>query len=222
MSDIPVGGSIEIFELSASEENNEICIHVSVKNPSGCERKVFPILCEMWDKISLDLSTLPVTVDADTLCEIEELASLAYAVRKAYRSVSFSPCSERMLARKLCEKGVNRQIAAEAARFVKAKGYIDEEKCALREAELCLKKYWGKSRIMLKLRERGYCDEAVDTVAEYLDGIDFSERCLLYLEKKYKDPPADGEDLKKVFAALARYGYSMGEIKTAMRKFSSL
>lgn len=221
MSDIPAGGSIEIFELSASEENNEICIHVSIKNSSGCESRAFPVLCEMWDRLSLDLSSLPVIIDSDGLCEIERLASLAYAVRKAYRSVSFSPCSERMLARKLCEKGVDREVAAEAAKFVKEKGYIDEERYALREAELCLGKYWGRGRILLRLRERGYCDEAMETVAEYLEDMDFSTRCLEYLEKKYKKPPADGEDVKKLFSSLLRYGYSSGEIKTALRKFLS-
>ncbi len=210
---------MRITDLSLSDGEGELCVHVSLGNESGEEEKVFPILCDFWSDFQISVADIPCDIDEETLDALEETSVLSYAVKRAFRMVMASPSSERHLVMKLRQKGFDEQVSRDAARYVSQRGYIDEKKIALREAELCVGKYWGRGRIIMKLHRNGFSASAIEKVEEYLSELDFSERCFLCIMKKYKELPSDESEKRKMYSALSRLGYTCGEIKTALRRF---
>ena len=96
-------------------------------------------------------------------------------------------------------------------------GYIDEVSDADRVVKVCLAKGYGRRRIIMKLRERGYGEDVVDEVSYTLDDCDFTERCADFILKKYRTLPSERRDMDKLIAAMSRYGYSLGEIRDALK-----
>ena len=123
------------------------------------------------------------------------------------------------MALKLRSKGFDKEISAQAAKYLSAIGYINEGEDAVREAERCLKKYWGIKRIVAFLYEKGYSESAVRLAVAELDGYDMSEACIALVERKLGGLPDDREAQKKLFASLLRYGHSSSDIKKAFDQY---
>ena len=208
-----------IVGLSSPEGRNEILVYVEICGAHGNEKKSYLVPMERFDSVMLSPKRVPYAIDTDTLECLEGLDALASALHRAYGILAYGSCSHKKLCRKLIEKGIDREIAAEAVAIVSDKGYIDENSLAIRLCELCLKKYWGKSKIIQKLREEGYDEEAVDCAIEYLSEIDFSEQCALLIQKRYLKVPSDRYEMQKMCASISRYGYNGSEIKGGIQIF---
>ena len=50
-----------------------------------------------------------------------------------------------------------------------------------------------------------------------LDDIDFSQHCAVLIQKHYGEVPTDVDEHRRMIASLSRYGYSIGEIREAIR-----
>ena len=154
----------------------------------------------------------------DAICH----ASQVYAAeKKALYLLGFGSCSEKALYLKLVSRGISKDIAAQAVEHIAAQGYMNSDGDALREAQRCVSKRWGQRRIAAHLRSKGYPDESVKKAVYALEdeGVDFSELCLERLRATYASLPDDREKLRKIAAALSRYGFSSSEIRDAMRNF---
>lgn len=209
-----------VVGLSSPEGRSEIIVYVEICGEHGSEKKSYLVPCERFDDVCLSPKSVPYVIDTDMLDLLESLDSLSHALHRAYAILAYGSCSHKKLMRKLTDKGVDREIAADAVAIVSEKGYIDENELAVRSCEICLDKYWGRGKILQKLREDGYCEEAIDCAQDYLSEIDFADRCAMLIEKRYLCVPSDKYEMQKMFASIARYGYSTSEIREGVRIFS--
>lgn len=141
------------------------------------------------------------------------------AIQQGMTFLSYGDKSQKMLAYKLRLKGFDKPIADRTIEYFVENGYLCEDDGACRLAALCVKKYWGKIRIKSELVSKGYGSEAVNVALESVEETDFSELCYRLIRKKYRAAENSPEGRKKLSAALARYGYSYGEIREAIGKF---
>lgn len=156
-------------------------------------------------------------IDEAEFLALERAARFTEAVRAGLRMLAFGANTARGLETKLCRKGVTREAAQEAAAYLAASGYISEEEDAVREAERNVKKLRGRNRIRAILYEKGYGGTAIDAAERYLDGVDFVELCGRLIETRYRAQLDDPALRKKMAAALMRNGFTMCEIRAALR-----
>ncbi len=138
---------------------------------------------------------------------------LAAALATGLRSLAAGTGSRLQLMQKLCQKGVARDVAEEAVAALCEKGYLNERESALAAAESDLRKLWGDRRILADLRAKGYGEEALLAVREFLGTKDGAARCVYLLQKRRLDTG----NPDKLIAALLRYGYARTEIREALR-----
>jgi SOS response regulatory protein OraA/RecX len=164
------------------------------------------------------LGHLPATgeVDADEWRGLCRLAELSAAIDAGMRVLSAAGCSRRRLAEKLRARGFSYAISMRAVEVLAARGYLSESEGALREAERGVKKLWGDRRILADCRAKGYGDEALDAVKAYLNGENSASRCRQMLERRVALPLTDEAEIRRAVALLMRYGYTTGEIRTAL------
>ena len=148
--------------------------------------------------------------------EIEYCADVTKAYFSACSSFAFAPSSLRGLERKLIQKGFASDTAREAVGFISSRGVVDEAEVAIRRFELMIKKLWGRSRIISKLREEGFSSETVSSVDERFRDVDFAESCANLIKKKFGRVPKERQERDKMLASLTRYGYSATEIRKAI------
>lgn len=141
------------------------------------------------------------------------------AIQQGMTFLSYGDKSQKMLAYKLRAKGFDKLITDRAVEYFVENGYLCEDDGACRLAALCIKKYWGRMRIKSELVSKGYGSDAVDAALESVNGTDFSQLCYQLIKKKYRTVQNTPDGCKKLSAALARYGYSYGEIRSALVKF---
>ena len=116
---------------------------------------------------------------------------------------------------KLIGKGISPQYADEAVEILISESGIDEVSDAMRLCELQIAKNIGARRILTYLHGRGYPDDSLSEVKEYLSEVDFVPICRKAIEKKYGGIPTDFDIKKKCIDYLLRQGFSYNEIKKA-------
>lgn len=207
-------GSIQITDMRRRSDAT-VVVDVTVCGGGQSEKLTFAFLSELYDAAEL----CPGEISADVLCDIEFWANVTDAFNSACRSIAFAPSSYRALSAKLLAKGFAKSIAEQAIELIKRRGYVKEGEIAQRRAEILLSKLWGQTRIINKLYEEGFRDDALEEVYLFLEGVDMAEQCAALIEKRYGDVPEDKSKRDKLAAALYRYGYSPSEIRTAFLKF---
>ena len=150
----------------------------------------------------------------ELLCE---LAAVCRGVRIGRRILSYGANSAGALHGKLIGKGISPDAAERAIAIIFSESGIDESRDALRLCELQLAKNVGARRIITYLQSRGYSNEALEPVREYLCGIDFSEICRREIEKKWGKLPSQGEEKQKCVAYLLRRGFTYSDIRAATK-----
>ena len=168
--------------------------------------------------LSARLPHLPTVgpVDPETVSVLQQEHQVCRGVFMGLRALSAGDLSIGMLVRRLLQHGIPRQAACEAAGELAARGYLNEKRAALREAEKGLSKLWGDRRILSELSAKGFGQEALEAAAERLAQEDGGARCAALIRKKRMTLPGESRAQQKLFAALARYGYASGEIKAAI------
>ncbi len=209
---------IEIISFGAGGED-EIFVGVELRNGENCEKQRLLIPSAVY--VDMKLCRGECTRECFEALEYESRVYAAY--KRAICILGFGTCSERMLVSKLIAKGFDKEIARVAVERVSACGFLPETDNAGREAERCAAKLWGPIRIRAHLGSRGYSREAVDSAMFALEdaGIDFGENCKKLIESKCKRLPTDRTELQKLIASACRYGYSLGEVKTACAEIAN-
>ncbi len=203
-------------------EDGKVLVTLTVGNGSGCEDIEFLILRELFDeRFDEQFDELPDgDVELYVVGQLEELADVTAAFSSACASLAFSQCSSKALFRKLLIKGFSKSASEAAVELCELRGYIDEVAMAIRRAEIMVEKMWGRVRILAKLREEGYSDFAIDSAREYLDGVDFSEVCSRVILKKYRKITEERMAREKMYASLARLGFSRTDIREAVKSIA--
>ncbi|MBE6693200.1 MAG: regulatory protein RecX [Ruminococcaceae bacterium] len=206
-------GEVRVYAIEASGEE-------------GCVR----VCCELLDsaaKVSItvtvgQLAGLKISKGLIGKEEYEALVAqgeIFRAIRQGMTFLSYGDKSEKMLTYKLRGKGFDREVAESAVRYFVENGFLCEDDGAERLAALCVKKYWGRMRIRSELIAKGYSSEAVSAALETVEDVDFTDLCVQLINKKYRTVQNTPDGRRRLSAALARYGYSYGEIRGALEKF---
>lgn len=101
-------------------------------------------------------------------------------------------------------------------------GYLDDERYAKKLAKTYIEiRKYGKKRAALMMREKGLDRDTIENALEEYDAEAITSEIVALLKKKYMDRlflegPEGKKEMQKVIAALARRGYSYGDIKTAL------
>jgi SOS response regulatory protein OraA/RecX len=143
---------------------------------------------------------------------------LCEAIRRGLNLLSYGAQSERTLCRKLHQRGIDEETAAEAAAYLRQLGLMDESADAERIVAACRRKRWGMRRILSHLFEKGYPEAVIREMQSMLEGEDFVPDCVALIRSKWHEVPTDRHERQKMTASLMRYGFSNGEIRRAMER----
>ena len=143
------------------------------------------------------------------------LDAICRGVRSGRRILGYGANSKSALRMKLIGKGIDAEYVDDAVEILTSESGIDESSDAMRLCELQIAKNIGARRILSYLRGRGYPDDALGEVKEYLSEVDFVPICRRSIEKKYGEMPTDFDIKKKCIDYLLRQGFSYNEIKKA-------
>lgn len=146
---------------------------------------------------------------------LRRLDAVCRGVKSGRRILGYGANSRSALRMKLIGKGIAPENADEAVEILISESGLSESGDAQRLCELQIAKNIGARRILSYLRGRGYGDEALGEVKEYLSEIDFVPICRRAIDKKYGGIPTDLDIRKKCIDYLLRQGFSYNEIKKA-------
>lgn len=207
--------TITVRALRAQHEGAEMLVQLLLENGEHQEQKSLVITTEQYCEFNLTRGP----ISEETYEKIEEAAELCRALRSGESLLSYGANSVQALTRKLSGKGYSRKVAAAAAERLAECGLIDEERDMRREVEKCLRKLWGSKRISAHLWSKGYATETMQGLADLLEEVDFAQNCATLIKKHYGEVPTDADEHRRMIASLSRYGYSIGEIREAIRLF---
>lgn len=199
------GEDIEVvFEISNGAHSQKEGFIVSSRTVADLKLRVGECDRELFDQVSRE-------------------AELYRAVKRGINILVYGACSEKMLIRKLVAKGTDPEIALCAVRELVTRGYMDPHADAVREAEKCVNKLWGRRRITAELFKKGYSEHSVKQALYALEDneVDFAEICAERLKRTVAELPDDPMERRKLVASLERYGFSGSEIKDAFRIIAS-
>lgn len=202
-----------VLALPASEEEDE----AAGRSASKCKRVKLHLLVEQYADLQADGRALCAgEITPERAEELIHAGRLCSAIRKGLGRLQYGDCSARRLSAGLVAKGIDREVAAEAAAYLIRKGYIHEDDTARQRAVQSLRKGWGPRRIRDDLRAQGFPSEAVEAVMDGLSEEDFSSHCADVIRKKYREIPEERGARQKMTAALMRLGYDMEHIREAV------
>ena len=137
-------------------------------------------------------------------------------INSALNILVYANNTEKKLREKLYRKGYSNTAIDTAIDYVKGKVYIDENAELLATAKL-----YGKKRIAVELYKKGFKRDAIASIDYTELGIDFVAGCAAMICRTYR---LREDEEKRSFVpddrqigALIRYGYSIGEIKEAVK-----
>ena len=204
---------ITVRTLRAQNEGSEISVGIVLENGEHREQKSLLLTVEQY----YELKPQKGPISEELYDRLEEASTLCRAMRCGENLLSYGANSVRMLSQKLFRHGFRRDIAAEAAEKLCERGLIDERGDMRREVEKCLRKLWGSKRIASHLWSRGFSSEVMGELPSLLEQIDFTVNCAAMIRKHYGVPSDDRDAQRKMIASLSRYGYSLSEIREALR-----
>lgn len=158
------------------------------------------------------------TIDDDHFLKIREEMIFDNARRHAFAILSYGENNKRSLIQKLRQKGYSLEVCENIALYMEHRGYIDEKKQIGLLCDTYLRKKFGKLKIKSELIQKGYNREDVEEyVSKHLSDVNFAENCAYIIENKYFPLSKDPKELAKMMGALMKYGYTISDIKEAVR-----
>ena len=207
-----------VFLRAIRRVENEPYLSLTLELTLGAKKEKRTLIVP--DKVYLELKLSKGEISAECFDRLDAEAEELAAYRRGLSMLGYGASSERRLARKLMQKGFDPENARRAAAALKSEGCINEIRDVEREVNSAVNKLWGERRIISRLYEKGYCDEAVSSARELLESIDFTELCSALIKKRFGVFPTEPKEREKATAALVRYGYSLSEIREARKLLS--
>lgn len=161
------------------------------------------------------------TLSIDKITELKDQSDYLRAKKRALWYLDRSFRTEKELYDKLITAGFSKKASAKVIARFKELCLIDDRLYAKRYAEQCIDKNISKREIYAKLLKKGIKKELIN---EVLEQTECDEACQIksLIDKKYYRYLTDKNDRKsvdKVYAALARKGFSFSAIKQVLREY---
>ena len=154
----------------------------------------------------------------------EELAQMRYdsdyrrAKERALWYLDRADRTEKGLYRKLLDAGFEKRVSAAVIARLTELGLLDDRRFAENFAARCEAAQVSKRETVRKLLEKGVPYEIAKEAAENRETGE-EEQIAALLEKKYLRRLQEENGTKKVYAALARKGFSFDAIRNALKKY---
>ncbi len=150
--------------------------------------------------------------------KVVKASALARAKSRALWYLSRGDCSKRAMSQKLARAGFSDDVCFEVVQTLVRLGLINDQAFAERLAQNMAQKNYSSRQILAKLYEKQIPAEIAKQVV--LDTpVDAKSAIKTIIEKKYATKINDKNKRQSVFAALARKGFAIDDIKTVMREF---
>ncbi|MEG2176674.1 MAG: regulatory protein RecX [Oscillibacter sp.] len=160
------------------------------------------------------------TLDEETLVRLRASADGSNAKAAAAALVGRRAMSRADLTQKLREKGVSAAEADYAAQWLEAIGALNDADYAAALVRHCAQMGYGPARWRDELRRHGVdrelWDEAMDAAPPMEETID------RYLASRLRSRVLDERERKRTADALARRGFSWGEVKSALGRWTEM
>ncbi|MEG1658410.1 MAG: regulatory protein RecX [Oscillibacter sp.] len=160
------------------------------------------------------------TLDEETLARLRASADGSNAKAAAAALVGRRAMSRADLTQKLREKGVSAAEADYAAQWLEAIGALNDADYAAALVRHCAQMGYGPARWRDELRRHGVdrelWDEAMDAAPPTEETID------RYLASRLRSRVLDERERKRTADALARRGFSWGEVKSALGRWTEM
>lgn len=205
--------TVTVLRIAYQNAGSEVALRIALDNGEQRELRSLPLTVAQYCELRVQKGE----ISEEEFERIEAASELCQAIRAGEHLLSYGPNSEKTLTRKLMQRGYSREMSATATQKLCEMGLIDEYADVRREVEKCLAKLWGAKRISAHLWSKGFSSEAIATMGELTAEVDFSYNCARLINKHYGGIPTDSDELRRMTAGLSRYGYSIGEIKTAIK-----
>ncbi len=200
--------------LSTSGSGNVVRLDFEISDGVHLQRNSFNILSEQY----VELRPSKGAVDTAAYDALQEASEVCECYLKALNILSYGDNNMFSLKVKLMRRGFSSEVAEKTVHLVSEKGYIREENVAAAEVKKCIAKLWGRQRIVAQLRSKGFDSVSIDKAMLLVENTDFRANCHTLAQKKFGSVPAEPKERQKMAASLARYGYSVDEIKFAFKK----
>lgn len=207
---------ITVRSICAQNEGSEVAIRVLLESGTHREERRLVLTTEQY----LELKPTKGDTSEEYFECLESAAELCRAIRAGEHLLSYGGNTVHTLTQKLLRRGFSREVATEAAEKLQEMGLINENRDLQREFDKCLRKLWGSKRINAHLWSKGFGVDAMEALPMLLERTDFVSNCAALIEKHYGEPPCDADEQRRMIASLCRYGYTLNEIREAMRKFT--
>ena len=205
--------AISVVSIRAQNNGAEMAVTVVMENGAARDVRKFVILTEQY--CSLKPAKGPIT--EAQFEAIESASRLCGALRSGQSALSYGSASVLHLTRKIMRRGYTKEEAAAAAERLRDAGLVNEDDDLAREVEKCLRKLWGARRIRSHLWSKGFAKETLEALPSLLAEVDFAANCAALIRSRCGSVPTDPQARQKLFAALARYGYSPDQIREGMK-----
>ena len=207
----------EVISLRAAEDGDRVFLRVKAMGlPGERSSKTYALRVEEY-------AVLPFQVRRGMMLSTEQVGALEAAAQssgaygRGLNILGYGANSAKTLQRKLVQKGYDADAAQRAVDTLSERGYLQEERDAVRMAGQILRRGRGLRRILQELRAKGYGDAALRAVSEAFGEEDFVALCADVARKKVRCRPTEREEMQKLAAYLQRCGFESADIRQAMR-----
>ena len=149
-------------------------------------------------------------------------ASEKKCIASAMNILVYASNTEKRLREKLLRKGYSQSDVDTAVDYCKGKGYVNDSSQLIYTAQVIAgSKLYGKRRLVVELYKKGFRREDIAALDYDELDIDFPANCaaLRCRAAKLRTPQEKREFVpdRKIMGAMVRYGYSVSEVRDAVR-----
>ena len=194
------------------ETKNGMTVEVSgyFGDDEGTTNKEYTVPIEMFSDFFVSEGT---KIDDSKLEELVQAAEFNRAYQRALVMLGNSDYSKYRLEKTLIYKGFSKKISEKVAKFCVDKGYINEDRQAMDQAEYFVSsKCWGKKRICADLMSKGYNKNSIMNAIGSIDEDEFKEACRKQIKKRFLTPYTDNKEKARRISVLARLGFEYSVI----------
>ena len=140
--------------------------------------------------------------------------------KRALKILGSRNFSEQEMFKRLTSKGESEEDAAEAVRWLKELGYINDSNYATLIVNHYAARGYGEARIKNELFKRGISRDMWDEKLSLIEDPDFeiSDPALEFIQKKLRNSD-DRDDLRRAKDALIRRGFSYDDATAAVNRY---
>ena len=158
--------------------------------------------------------------DEEIIRQLIEESDYKRAKSRALWLLDRQDYTEKALYEKLIRAGFKKSSSARVLAKLCELGLVDDRRYAERFAERCAQSNISKREAVHKMLLKGISLDLAKEVTEETGG-DPKEQIRALIEKKYLNKLRDDNGYQKVFADLARKGFSFDDIKTVIKSYNT-